>query len=48
MAEQKPDMTGKVCIVTGATSGIGEKTAIPLIQKFGSLDVLYARLDEVP
>ncbi len=29
-------------------SGIGEKTAIPLIQKFGSLDALYARLEEVP
>ncbi len=29
-------------------SGIGEKTAIPLIQKFGSLDELYKRLDEVP
>jgi DNA polymerase-1 len=28
--------------------GIGEKTAIPLIQKFGSLDELYARLDDIP
>jgi len=27
--------------------GIGEKTAIPLIQKFGSLDGLYERLEEV-
>ena len=32
MAEQKPDMTGKVCIVTGATSGIGEKTACQLAE----------------
>src|SRR5918999_1569193 len=27
--------------------GIGEKTAIQLLQQFGSLDELYARLDEV-
>ena len=28
--------------------GIGEKTAIPLIQKYGSLDELYAHLEEIP
>jgi len=27
--------------------GVGEKTAISLLQEFGSLDVLYERLDEV-
>ncbi len=28
--------------------GVGEKTAIPLIQKFGTLEELYNHLDEVP
>ena len=28
--------------------GVGEKTASALLQQFGSLDELYARLDEVP
>ncbi|MEO5931025.1 MAG: DNA polymerase I [Candidatus Kapaibacterium sp.] len=28
--------------------GIGEKTAIPLIQEFGSLEQLYERIEEVP
>ncbi|HUI09151.1 MAG TPA: DNA polymerase I [Bacteroidota bacterium] len=28
--------------------GVGEKTAIPLIQKYGSMEELYARLDEIP
>jgi len=28
--------------------GIGEKTAIPLIQEFGSLEGLYERIEEVP
>ncbi len=28
--------------------GIGEKTAIPLIQKFGSIEELYRHLDEIP
>jgi NAD(P)-dependent dehydrogenase (short-subunit alcohol dehydrogenase family) len=27
MTGQKPDMTGKICLVTGATSGLGEVTA---------------------
>ncbi len=29
-------------------SGIGEKTATELIQKFGSLDAIYRALDEIP
>ncbi|HEX9006628.1 MAG TPA: DNA polymerase I, partial [Bacteroidota bacterium] len=28
--------------------GIGEKTAIPLIQAYGDMETLYARLEEVP
>ncbi|RPI06701.1 MAG: DNA polymerase I [Ignavibacteriae bacterium] len=28
--------------------GIGEKTAIPLIQKYGSIEDLYKHLDEIP
>jgi DNA polymerase I len=28
--------------------GIGEKTAIPLIQKYGSIEELYLHLDEIP
>ena len=28
--------------------GIGEKTAIPLVQKFGSIDDLYSHLDDIP
>lgn len=28
--------------------GIGEKTAIPLIQKYGSLEALYEHVDEIP
>jgi DNA polymerase I len=28
--------------------GIGEKTAIPLIQKYGSIEELYRHLDEIP
>ncbi len=29
-------------------AGVGEKTAAELLQKFGSLDAIYAHLDEVP
>ncbi len=29
-------------------SGVGEKTATELLQKYGSLDAIYAHLDEVP
>ncbi len=28
--------------------GVGEKTAIPLIQKYGSIEEVYRRLDEIP
>jgi len=28
--------------------GVGEKTAIPLIQKYGSLETLYEHLDDIP
>ncbi len=28
--------------------GVGEKTAIPLIQKYGSIEELYKHLDEIP
>jgi len=28
--------------------GVGEKTAIPLIQKYGSIEELYRHLDEIP
>jgi len=28
--------------------GIGEKTAIPLIQKYGNMDELYLHIDEIP
>lgn len=28
--------------------GLGEKTAIPLVQQFGSLENLYEKLDEIP
>ncbi len=50
-----PDQVIDVLALMGDTSdnvpgvpGIGEKTAIPLIQKFGNLDALYARLEEIP
>lgn len=28
--------------------GIGDKTAIPLVQQFGSLEGIYAKIDEIP
>jgi DNA polymerase-1 len=50
-----PEQVIDVLALMGDTSdnvpgvpGIGEKTAIPLIQKYGSLDSLYARLEEIP
>jgi DNA polymerase I len=50
-----PERVTDVLALIGDTSdnvpgvkGVGEKTAIPLIQKFGTLEELYNRLDEVP
>ncbi len=51
----EPERVTEVLGLIGDTSdnvpgvpGIGEKTAIPLIQKFGTLEELYRRLEEVP
>jgi DNA polymerase-1 len=50
-----PDKVIEVLGLTGDASdnvpgvpGIGEKTAIPLIQKYGSIDELYANLEAIP
>ena len=50
-----PDKVIDVMGLTGDASdnvpgvpGIGEKTAIPLIQKYGSIEELYRHLDEIP
>jgi DNA polymerase-1 len=50
-----PDHVVDVLALTGDTSdnvpgvpGIGEKTAIPLIQKYGTLDNVYAHVDDIP
>jgi DNA polymerase-1 len=50
-----PDKVIDVLGLTGDASdnipgvpGIGEKTAIPLIQKYGSIEELYRHLDEIP
>lgn len=50
-----PDRVIDVLALVGDTSdnvpgvpGIGEKTAIPLIQKYGDLDSLYEHLEEIP
>ncbi len=50
-----PEKVTDVLGLTGDTSdnvpgvpGVGEKTAIPLIQKYGSIEELYAHLDEIP
>ena len=50
-----PDKVIEVLGLTGDASdnvpgvpGIGEKTAIPLIQKYGSIEELYRHLDEIP
>jgi NAD(P)-dependent dehydrogenase (short-subunit alcohol dehydrogenase family) len=37
-----PDMTGKICVVTGATAGLGKETALALA-KMGATVVLVAR-----
>jgi DNA polymerase-1 len=51
----EPERVVEVLALTGDSSdnipgvpGIGEKTAIPLIQKYGSLDGLYKRVEEIP
>jgi DNA polymerase I len=50
-----PEHVVDVLALTGDTSdnvpgvrGIGEKTAIPLIQKYGSLEELYRYIEEIP
>jgi DNA polymerase-1 len=50
-----PDKVVDVLGLTGDASdnvpgvpGVGEKTAIPLIQKYGSIEELYKHLDEIP
>ena len=50
-----PDKVIEVLGLTGDASdnvpgvpGIGEKTAIPLIQKYGSIEEVYRHLDEIP
>ena len=50
-----PDRVTDVLALTGDTSdnvpgvpGVGEKTAIPLIQKYGTLEELYAHVGEIP
>ncbi|MBN1398704.1 MAG: DNA polymerase I [Bacteroidetes bacterium] len=50
-----PDKVIDVLGLTGDASdnipgvpGVGEKTAIPLIQKYGSIEELYNHLDEIP
>jgi retinol dehydrogenase 12 len=42
MHERQPDMTGKTCLVTGPTSGIGRETALGLARR-GATVVLVAR-----
>ena len=50
-----PDRVIDVLALIGDTSdnvpgvkGIGEKTAIPLIQEYGTIEELYERIDEIP
>ncbi|MEK6650990.1 MAG: 5'-3' exonuclease H3TH domain-containing protein, partial [Bacteroidota bacterium] len=50
-----PDKVIEVLALTGDSSdnipgvpGIGEKTAIPLIQKYGTLERLYQHVEEIP
>ncbi len=49
--EKIPDLmalTGDSIDNIPGVKGIGDKTAIPLIQRFGSIENLYQRLEEVP
>jgi len=50
-----PEKVIDVLALTGDSSdnvpgvpGVGEKTAIPLVQKYGSLEEIYRRLDDIP
>lgn len=42
MSADAPDMSGRVCVVTGATAGIGKETALALA-KMGATVVILAR-----
>lgn len=49
--QQLPDywgLTGISSSKIGGVAGIGPKTAATLLKEFGTLEALYARLDEVP
>lgn len=45
MADFEPSMQGKLCLITGATSGIGEATAYAVAKK-GATTVIVGRNPE--